>query len=58
MYVSGILQQKLWLFLYLSNNRVSSIETSQRKKKKKVKLFQNLNPGSVICIRYDFFIIY
>lgn len=57
MYVSGILQQKLWLFLYFSN-RVSSIETYQRKKKTKTKLFQNLNPGSMICIRYDFFIIY
>lgn len=29
-----------------------------KKKKKKVKLLQNLNPGSMICIRYDFFIIY
>ena len=27
-------------------------------RKKKVKLLQNLNHGSMICIRYDFFIIY
>lgn len=52
MYVSRILQQKLWLFLYLSN-RVSSIETSQRKKKKKSKTVAEFKPW-----KYDLYTLW
>lgn len=47
---------KSWRHLYAFQIEFFPVENFERKKE--VKLLQDLNPASVICICYDFFIIY